>query len=246
MAGRQGEGQLLGDGRTAVLECFARYGHELRLGPLCGTLDEPGEGLVALPAVVAVAESARERELADERVEAEEYAEFLRRGFLGLGHGEHLVGQLGVGFAAECQFGGVEVDAGHEVGHLLGGELAGEFESDGLCARLHRMQGEAVGLGYIAYGDGLVDAPAVVAPVAPDIGEFAALLTEVFEPGEVFGPVVRADVESLVRAPYQFLLVVGPLEVGRNHLFPLLGAHRRELGEQLLFRVICHNVLYEG
>ena len=136
---REREGQLLRNGRTAVLERFARDGHEFRLGPRLGPPDEPGDGLVTLLSVVAVAEGARERKLPDERVEAEKYTEFLRVRLFGFGHRQHLVGQFGVRFSAESQFGGVQVDAGHEVGDLLRGELFRQVETDGVGTRFHRM-----------------------------------------------------------------------------------------------------------
>ena len=52
-----------------------------------------------------------------------------------------------------------------------------------------------------------------------------------------------ADVESFSRTPHQLALVIGSFQVGCNHLFPLFGRDRRELGEQLFTFGICHDYL---
>ena len=86
-------------------------------------------------------------------------------------------------------------------------------------------------------------APAIVAARTSDVRELACLRAQKTDAFEVFGAVVGADVESFSRTPHQLALVIGSFQVGCNHLFPLLGRERRELGEQLFTFGICHDYL---
>ena len=54
-----------------------------------------------------------------------------------------------------------------------------------------------------------------------------------FKSGEIFGPIVRLDVNSLRRAPDQFPGIVRALQVLVNRVFPGLRAYGRELGKEV-------------
>ena len=86
-------------------------------------------------------------------------------------------------------------------------------------------------------------APAVVGTRTSHERELACLRAQKPDAFEVLGAVVGADIEAFARAPHQFALVIGTFQVGCNHLLPLLGRDRRELGEQLFTFGNCHNYL---
>ena len=107
--------------------------------------------------------------------------EFLRVRLFGFGHRQHLVGQFGIRFSAESQFGGVQVDAGHEVGDLLRGELSDRSKPMSRHPPSTACRARRVASATSFHRDGFVDAPAVVAPIPPDVGGIRRFLPKYFD-----------------------------------------------------------------
>ena len=239
VAGRKGEGQLLDDGRTGVRKVLARHRHHAHALHRGRTAHQTGQHLEALlPA--GRAERAGERQTVDDRIEHEVHGSGLLPALLFdlRQYGFHDVRDA---FARKDHFDGRQVDVAQQRLDLGGRQLLREREAQRIDARVEQFERLGVGRFGALDRQALVHAPHIVAPRTAHIGKFARFGGEEFETFEVFGAIVRPDVEPFGCPPHQFALVIGPFEVYRNHLFPLLGRNRREFGEQLFTLGICHN-----
>ena len=156
----------------------------------------------------------------------------------------HQSGDAGHVAAAESHLDGREADVAEQRLQVGFRELLGrDAEAERIDPCVEDFERLGVGLRGAADREGLVHEPAIVAARAAHIGKFACFGTQEPDAFEVFGTVVRPDIEALARSPHQFTFVVRSLEVGSDRRLPLLGRNRREFGEQLFTLGICHNYL---
>ena len=242
VAGREGECQLLDDGRSGVGEDVGRNGHDADVLVGGRLPDECGDACEALLAV-GRAEVALGRKTLYQRVDREGHVGFGGRALL-FELGDHQFGDVAHALAAERQRNGGDADAVEQLVQIGGGEaLLHDLEAQRIDTRIEEF--ERLGVGRLRALDrhGLVHMPAVVGARTANVGELACLRAQELDTLEVLGAVVGADVESLSRTPHQFPLVIGSFQIYCDHLFPFLGRDRRKFGEQLFTFGICHNYL---
>ncbi len=207
---------------------------------IVGSLDKLGYAGEALLAVVA-AEVALDRQVGDDRVDAEVGAQIVLGHAMTLGVCDDHFGDVRDLRAAERQLDGRQNDAREKLVELLRRELlALDAEADRVDTRFEQFERRAVGLLRALDRNGLMNEPRVVVVRSSYIGESACLGLQKVYAFEVGSAIVGTDIEALARFPYQLALVVGAFKVGCYRGFPLLGGYRRELRKQLFFG-ICHN-----
>ena len=177
-----------------------------------------------------------------QRAEVEGGTDLFRLYALLLHDGEEALERLGavLGAAlAEIDLHGRDGDAFEQGLHLFDGKrlLVGEDEAEAFDALVQDVEGLFIGfLDADAEANVLAGEPVVVILDAADEGELAGHFAERLDIPQILGPVVRADRETFVGLPYEFLLVVGPLQVLGNYRIPLLGGDRRKFSKQFF----CH------
>ena len=162
-----------------------------------------------------------------ERAEIERGSDFFRLDALLLHHGEEALEGLGavLGAAlAEVDLDGGDADALEQGFHLGHGQvlLVGENEAERFDALVQDVKGFRIGLfKAFAQANVLPGQPVVIVLDTADERELSGHLAQGLDVAQVLGAVVRAHGETFVGLPYEFLLVVGPLQVLDNYLIPL-------------------------
>ena len=242
MSGRQRESQLLYDRRAAVVECLAGNGDHPQLLVFGSRSDQRGEVLATFALPAFACHRAFEGQLLDDRIENEVRPRVVGPRVFAVEFLYEKSGDLFRRAAAESQLGVTQRDAAEQRVQIVRREfLVADHESYGFDSLGQQRVNAGVGLARALDFDRLQDQPVVVFLGSPDVRELAALRAEEPEPLEILGSVIRTDVESFRRFPYQLFLVVGSLEVRFDRLLPPFGRDRGKFGEKLLL-FICHSV----
>ena len=237
VADSHGEGEFLHEAAAGVVEVVGLDIDDLDLREVGDCLD----GLCQEAESFLLAEVALHGE-AVQRAEVERGADLFRGNALLLDHGQEALQGFGavLGAAlAEVDLHGGDGDALEQGFHLLDGKclLVCQDEAERLDALVQDVERLFVRLFKpLAEANVLAGEPVVVVLDTADKGELAGHLAERLDVTEVLGAVVRAHRETFVGLPYEFLLVVGPLQVLDNYRIPLFCGNRRKLSKQFF----CH------
>ena len=181
------------------------------------------------------------REILNQRIDAECHVHLLFGNVFAFEFVEHRLGYAADVFSAEYEVDGGNTDALEQYVEFCGRQLFADAEAQRIDSFVEDVERFGIGFGGVIDLHRLMDTPAIVRARTPNIRELACLRAQETEPFEVLGAVVGPHVEALARAPYELALVIRALQIGRNHLFPLLGRNRGKFGEQLFTIGVCHN-----